>query len=1752
MATLSLFGLDLSIASGGTAQPVFPTLSLTAQLTNGDTRLSVRLDGEIGAVRFANFRSDIDCSKSGDRVALRDDDHAASSGSVTLTVDGQSYLSTAAGVAIIGGQLMLNHEHTLRDEVLEAVTSNPLGAFLTLDQLQYWRASNLRLDLSDVAAPGIDLLSSDNRPRAKLTDQFGSGSTNRIDQIFQLLGTRIGATGPTILLQPRRGAIYLNADVLDPTTALDARGNGLLFQHVTVEARLEADLAPTINGWKISGWFTAPSAKRLILGVPALQDEQGHPLVLGIADRLPLCERRGNNRPVTNGRTNRALVIGRPETVCDFEAELLRVDPLSTYGRERRAPPLASGRTIAPPYWVDNGGALVRNQPPRDIVGWSRNGAIRRGEARLPEAIRFEPYRASGGDFLFMQASLIFGAEAAMLVADLPERAATERGEEPMPRLRRYRAVGRDATVALPIIDLAWSLADLVGPRQNEVQPLAPMIRDWTRNLDQTLVAAFPRAEVDAFQHIDGHRAMATPQPFARLISTPPVTTMAKGGGRDAAAFALADTILARSAFMAAQPAALVAAEDPATALLFGGSRASDDVAEARGKLDAARQALAPAVEAFFRFWDGVLEDSEPDSTWAARRALRNYLVGEPRTLAAPDDWSLDDLVEASSRLSQARDMVARGPAAILSFEQYADSLADAFPDEVAELIDPAGANTPLSRLFQRVFAPASMEILKRAIEAVCAVKQVTDLAEHLPVLQRFVTAELAEAIASFFQGVERPSGMIAELLQGLSPIVDQIQALWADHAGYDQAVVEVLDALVERYGPLFTKDVFAAINARKEEATALLDVLNTVGIKLVRLADLSFEPPDFLIASRRIRAAGLSGDTTNLHPVDRIAALWNHRFDFCVFGGGKAWDMLLDDDTTVIVKLGAGRDIETILREVTQTYSGDGRTDPFALAADGEENDPVHAFASGLALDLRRPEWRGVLIINPTIDLQRDSTMSTLCGFSHLPARYAAVGGQTPEALAGVDLTIWGRIERNAEPTGDWVKSEGEELSGQPEWGAADVGWSMTKFEATIRNTTVLSGEIVFRLDIKELFGRRDLGWDPITVSGAVRESDAASSGEPRDFNLGATFDTPRVLPIDIDFLKELQLRGVRIGRSDGDTTIETDCDLQCQPSTFAGITFEMPDAPVRLSDLKIRMPKLSDGRALAMGVRRALSIDLGAIRFPVLSERQLRLAGLEIKPVGVGLIRDLGEAITENLNRETMQVVKPVMADKERYAYTFLDTRISFGNGPGLDGGTQLSLVGRLGAPVASPGTAVGKPGFGIASLDARNLKLSLLRILEIEAERLTVDVIPVRDPDDQHAAPSTAGVVDVENFNLRLLSWSLFNEGDQRRLLFAQQTEKGGSRGFLAWYASGDDESDAFFGLQWLLIARNFDPGEQLLKSLLEEGQQGDVAHERDAISKIITQDEAGNRTLNARIGADQPWLFGIRFDLGELFKPCVLVMQDGRYYGIRLGGPVAKLLTGEDELNFAYIPGAEPSLDRFRTTFRCAAFDLLATMRSGVMALEWSPSWDFLIDCGHPWRGPGGYAWERSFSMPVGTYEAKFGFFVERRTSLAPPAGVPDVLAGQRYVTFSAGAGFYFGYMFEVTGGIAWVRAGIGVFGVLVGSATLRLPEGSNSGNPLTLLKGSLAQLQVVGTLGVYAYGEGGVEVWILSARFRVSAQAFVEVHLTYVPSGRSRISWDAMMSANYSASVRVGSGWFSWTFSVSGSVGMRISGSAAFG
>ena len=148
---------------------------------------------------------------------------------------------------------------------------------------------------------------------------------------------------------------------------------------------------------------------------------------------------------------------------------------------------------------------------------------------------------------------------------------------------------------------------------------------------------------------------------------------------------------------------------------------------------------------------------------------------------------------------------------------------------------------------------------------------------------------------------------------------------------------------------------------------------------------------------------------------------------------------------------------------------------------------------------------------------------------------------------MAAVQLNVWGRIEKQADPSG-WVDEDGADAAA-PTWGQCDVGWSLTKFQATIKNTSILSGEIAFRLDIRELFGKK-ISIDPINVAATLPAG--RNSTAPRDFSFAATFAQPQIIEIDVQFIKALQLRGIKVGTYHNDTVLNVDADTDLQGSGF------------------------------------------------------------------------------------------------------------------------------------------------------------------------------------------------------------------------------------------------------------------------------------------------------------------------------------------------------------------------------------------------------------------------------------------------------------------------------------------------------------------------------------------------------------------------------------------------------------------------
>jgi hypothetical protein len=1730
MPSLRLFGITVTVTHASSTSQLAPGFTLTAALAADDASVAITLDGSWHGLNFTTLRATLPCTVHADTVVLT----AASidaGGTLRMTC-GDIDKSDNAVTLVAPAQpqphgIDICHHGATLVKALRVATDDILRHFAGYEDLNYWSASLLRLRIDSAT---VTLALEVSEPQLKIDNRFGGGGANSILQQLRLRAATVAPDGFDLHLVPRNHALFLHGDVLDASAAQDDSHNALLFQHVLADAELVGSYRFATGNWTNTGWQIAPAAHHWTMAVTAYQDEQGHPLMLQSDATLPLAVRAGLTQPHPDSGLNIAIVLGRPDKAIDLPVQVVSADPAVLYGRPR-APQALQSRVIPAPYWIEAGRPALLPSGLQTLHGLARNVALSAAPGGASTArLVLTPHR-DGLALAAMLPTLAFDDSGGMALAfDVPEQTVTGSAAP----LERRIGPASGAPFSLPLIDVRWAFGDMLG-KSSTAHALAGVCMAWVDGMDHVITtSAFPQSDMARYRHTGGHRAAPVTQTFARVLPVAPISTGAAGQR-------VVERMAPVAAILSAPESLSTLSVREATPFLFGGPPDQLALDKAESVLEGGRVAMHDVVERFQRFWAGVeaAPGTVTQQAWQdARRALRNYLAGEPVALGDPDSWDLEQLVEASARLEAAREALAAGVSVSMDFDGLDSRLEYALPDEVEELRDPAALENKLARLFQFAYAPPSMAFLTRSVQAVFESTPSRELKDHVPTLLNVVSPQLQAAIDAIFRGgnaAQKLQGMFAELVQGIAGPYAYLADIWSNPRGVLEKTVKELR---DRYGPVLTREVLDAIRTDPDDAQALLEALQGLGYVLARLEELSAEPPDYLLVTRRIRR-NATADSERLHPIERAAALWNHRFDFCTFGGGKAWDMFLDDETTLLIKLGTDRALDAILTELQSANATPQRPDPFLLAgADGSPGEPLENFLTLLPAALRERAWCGILIINPTVDLERDTVLTTLCGFSHIGARFAAVGGDRPGRLDEVELDVYARIEHRAVPDG-WRDSQGRPISKPPQWGEGDVAWSMTRFEVSVKNTTVLSAEVGFRLELRELFGRQLDNVVRLNISGSLPPMPSGSSGgKPRDFTFVGTLEQALVVPVDVAFIEALQLRGVRVGSHDGDTTLDIDADLQCREWAIGSFTFDVPKSPVRLSDVRVRMPRLSGGLALPMGLQRALDIDFGAIGFPLGEQRNLTIAGIELRPVGVGLLRDSAKVIRDTLEAATLELAPPDLGNDPdaRYVYPYIDTRVDFGNSPVLGGSGALSLVVRIGAPISAPGTNVSAPGAGLASLSGKNLKLELFRLLTIEAEEVKVSKVDLYHP-DTGVNVGRAGAFYVNGFNLKLGSWSLFSDTDDRRLMMAHSDR--GVKGMLAWYAAPGGKP-GFFRLQWLILTRNFDPGKGLKDGLISTSGD-DLNTELGKVRDIFPP---GDR-LNALV-EDAPWLFGIRFELGDLFKPCSLLLQDGRYYGIRLGGLIPLLLTGEQDLTFAYIPGPTPDMDRFRTSFRCAALDMMASMRSGDMALEWSPNWDFLIDAGQPWRGPNGYQWERAFSMPVGVYEAKFGFFIEKRTSLKPPSGVP---ANDAYVTFSAGAGFYLGYFFELNAGIAWVRAGIGIFGVMIGSATLRTDA---SGGALALLKGTLVELRVVGVIGIYAYGEGGVEVWVLSACFRVSAQAFVEVTLAYVPNARSVIQWNATLSAAYSASVRIGSGWFSWTFSVSGAVQMQINGQAAFG
>lgn len=1791
MSRMWLFGRDIDTAS---EIAPFDNMTVKASRPSSDS-LHLRFQGTWGPLSFNDVVYQATVIERAGRLSFVPGSRSAASGALRAQFgpDDRTYdrpTVRVAGDASIGLEFL----STVADPVGEGA-ARAVGASIFGDMFGWegnWGSTVFALDERRQSiclrpdAKDAELVGAYIEDRFQKENSAGGGRTKIVvKQGLPLVGIFVGPSDTiTVEFRPRRSvnALFVHADVLDARSLEAGDDNAFLFQQALAGGHLCASLRWTHTSWSVYDPRFDGVNGYAQLAILSLRDESSHPVVVE-APSFPLCLRVGSKAGLSKdepdqahwSRTNRAVVIGSARTQT-VDANLVSIDAIALYEKPvHLLPPLDSRNYLSSaPYWVEDGRIAVQRDAPCRIHGFARNAAIAKSAISstgvTPVQVILDPLLDDAGNVRFMWSWLDLPVEGLQLESLLVEQATFNDVENtgPLAPKRRKAKARSNAHARIPIIDWNWALSNLASTPTTDGRlekkgdgEIFKVGQFWLNDLDRSLTngnanSAFEMpSSPGSYEHAGGHRGRPAPVWFSNILRAPPITTklQSHAGQLGPDVTALREPVLSAAH---ASAAGVMPHTATASTFIFGGSSKVDLRVNA---VKTSAAISANAIEQFFRRWCGLDEPGNVniDTWYSLLNKLRRLIVGEVQKFWPDGEVTLSQEYAAGVTMVRVKaffeDLATKHLSTDYGFGEIYDGLADLLVEEFVDWWNEAlEDNASLARTLIYLFlAPPNLETVRRVVASIVNPRlQPASAAnpdglspDEYQYLTNLLIPQDLIAAAAVLDPEESLNGLLARAIEGVDSLFQLAAEVWQQGAADD------LRAL---YGQVLDSESYQALLRAPADAEAFLDILRDAGLPLWRLSDLVSEPPDYLLISRRIRRAELSGsgdDGDALHPTTGTGAeMWAGRYDLCRLGSA-AWDWFLDDDSTVIVKLSSRRGLADILRDADAAYKDHDRPNPLGAPFEPGEKNPLEQLIDDLPEELKTPGWKGVLTIAPTLDLGRDQVLQTLCGLRHLRALWVAVGGRKPEMAAQgghapASLDCWAHIRRTADALTDTNADA-----------VKDVGWSLVKFDVQVRGTAVYAGEIAFLLKMNDILGAKagkNPGWKDVTLSATLPAATGGDVGKPRAFTFAATLSEPATYTIDLAFFKSLALKSVRVGSHQGDVTLDLDADLTLQDPGL-GPLFEIDFKPdvFELEDFRIRIPPLPPGEALAMGVLRALSFDLPAIRLPNIKSQQLSLFGLEIKPIGIGLYRGPENEIRRRIEVNYSQWVFDGHFPQGDVTFPYLELEISFGSLPVLGSGSSFVLSGLLGVAVKNGEYNLEQPTFAIGGVDASNVSIDLFRLLQLTIEKLDIKRVDRYDPYSKTKA-GDAGVLVAENWDLAILKWP-FLRNYRKDLLLAHDPQQDDQRGVLAMatkrgqQASSGSSSNDFFQLQWMLLTRNLDVGGEVKTKLLERaGNSSDLEPEISIIEDIYRPPTDGaSKALYANFGTGE-WLFGIRFKLGELFDYCTLVLHDGHYYGIGLKAQWLEAITGISELTFAYLPGAKPSEDRFRTSLRIAALEMFAPMRSGIVALEWTPSWDFLIDIGYPWRTPDGYDWWRAFSIPAGAYEAKFGLFIEKRTYTG---STPDGLDGQNYLTLGAGFGFYLGYYFEADYGIAWVRAGIGVFGILSGSATLAIA----SGNALTdALRGSIAQLEIRGVIGIFAYGEGGVEVWILSARFRVSAQASIEVDITYRPNQTVYLSYSAELHASYSASVRVGSGWFSWTFSVSGTCGIGVHGRMALG
>ncbi|WP_242121998.1 hypothetical protein [Sphingomonas lacusdianchii] len=1468
-----------------------------------------------------------------------------------------------------------------------------------------------------------------------------------------------------------------------------------------------------------------------------MTDEHGLPIALTADDPFHIGARKG---PAGQSADAAVLTTTQRGTPMPVEIKGIAIDALS----EDRL----LGLDSSAPMWLTDSGVPIGKAAPVELHGLARGLRMKRtGSAKAvawKASLTTEAIQPRAGPPTFEYAELHLEAPADWDVAlQMPEQSLHAGAD----RVLRADIVERQATITagntlrLPLMDIGWSLTNLLPEKQGTpvgafVSPTISDIFDRLEALDKQFtdparrIVDPPQLPTADFGHVGGARAMTKAAPdFTTVFS-----------GISLSARSLDQTALPQPRLMAGAPAApLLAGKGPVGTLrylvepdeslqyLHGGDSDPGTFQAIDAKMEADAGA-GPLYTRFAQYWLAPATQEQRDFIAALREKLQLDFV----PLAKLSD--LTTLPAAALERAAGLGELLAGDVLPRLFPQHAGQLVTLSawlrltpPDEiVAEIADFFDAPDEWDEAFALVarwfLTPPDQELFRRLVSLFDGNRDWLD--ENFPGQAIAMAQALFGAMPSL--DIAPLGGFLNAIKEGASAEFALLQAIWKakgqaaiaailSDLGLPTGAAERIDALLgalrAALGPVLTADIFARLLERPGDAQAILDMLRQDFRRAIaRLADIPTEPPEYVVISRRIGA----------QPSPATGRLWNHLFDFCR-QGSTPWLFFLDADTSLIVKTGTRRSLAAMLREIQQGYAGEGRSNPL-MVPDGD----LDAYLALIAPDVRDdPAWVGIFIVRPTVDLTQDAVVNTMTGLAAIEALYIALGGTKPPwDQGGPALDVTARIRKAAN-----APDIAEEKS------LRDADLTLVKFDVTVRNTKVAEGEISCLLKLVDMFGTKDTNKEML-IKAVVPP--AKVSDPSRSFEFGCYFQQPLTVEINQLFVESFAFRSLKAVRHGGDVAIDIDADVKLQQG---GLPVALGDNPlIKLQGFRIRLPRPGP-TSLRMGTARSVGFDFPALSIALPSARTLNLSGIDIIPTGLGFLRKTANEASEalrDLQKRFTSVEIPgfkfdlkSLSEVKDFTLPTVTLTLDLGKLPGLSGSGRFKLDVLIGVPVYD-----GKPAFnelfvGIGGFEADHLSIDLFRIITLEIEKL----IFAQDYMSglKAASRKKTGLLMADNIRLKILDWSPLADGDKLSFAYMNYANpKGGED--KSWLVSllRKGDPDKFLNIYGLLLAKGM---------RFEQGIYDFLLGKMDTAESVLPQlIDQPNKAVKADLAGNTPWLLAITFGLKEILDKCALVMQDGAYYGIRLSAPWIKPVFDADSISLAYIPGPTRTQDKFRVALTIPKLALIANMRSGEIALEWGVNQDFLIDVGFPWRDALGYNWFRAFSIPAGTYEVKFGFYVQKRSHVA---------ATGKEMTLAAGFALYVGYFFGTGNGVAWVRAGIGVFAVLEAALTFDMSARVKGIGDLPKV---VKRVEISGAIGIFAYGEGGIDIWVLSARFRVSAQASVTCFIVVMRGQPTALSYQAVMSVAYSGSVKIGSGWFSWTFRVSGQLAVPVSGRLLLG